>query len=191
VLELLLPQMNNILCISAFRRRQMLTHSDLTDGRTVPCPSAMATTVASAMEDAIVVVCLSVSNFAKKLLNGFTWNFQRRLASSEQTIKFWWRSGIQIQIRIATLVRCALAEVCTVPVLLVVHLSVSLTFISRSLWFAEHFWFGIYVCLCYSQINQINPSLLASTNYCKIIIPNSKQYDANGELLKTCIGLFV
>jgi len=40
-------------------------------------------------------------------------------------VKFWWRSGsririqIQIHIRIATLVRRALAEVCTVPELLV------------------------------------------------------------------------
>ena len=45
--------------------------------------------------------------------------------ASEQMVKFWWRSGsrigirIQIRIRIATLVRCALVEVCTVPVLLV------------------------------------------------------------------------
>ena len=38
---------------------------------------------------------------------------------TKQTIKFWWRSGSRIRIRIATLVRCALAEVCTVPVLLV------------------------------------------------------------------------
>jgi len=45
--------------------------------------------------------------------------------ANEQTIKFWWRfgSGIWIRIRIATLVRRALAswlrEVCTVAVLLV------------------------------------------------------------------------
>jgi len=40
--------------------------------------------------------------------------------ASEQMVKFWWRSGsrIRIRIRIATLVRRALAEVCTVPVLL-------------------------------------------------------------------------
>jgi len=37
----------------------------------------------------------------------------------KKTIKFWWRSGSRI--RIATLVRRALAEVCTVPVLLVMH----------------------------------------------------------------------
>jgi len=36
---------------------------------------------------------------------------------NKQMIKFWWQSGSQI--RIATLVRHALAEVCTVPVLLV------------------------------------------------------------------------
>jgi len=148
--------------------------SDLTDGRAVPCPSAMATIVTSAKEDVIVVVCLSVSSVC--LLATLRKNFWTDLHeifregwqwASEPTIKFWWRSGsriqIQIRIRIATLVRCALAEVCTVPVLLVVHLSVSLTFISRSLWFAVHLWFGIYVCLCYSQINKINPSLLAST----------------------------
>jgi len=39
-------------------------------------------------------------------------------------IKFWWRSGSQFWIRIATLVSHALAEVCTVPVLLVKHLMV-------------------------------------------------------------------
>ena len=37
----------------------------------------------------------------------------------EQMIKFWWRSGSQIRIGITTLVRRVLAEVCTVPVLLV------------------------------------------------------------------------
>jgi len=46
--------------------------------------------------------------------------------ANEQTIKFWWHSGsrsrirIRMRIRIATLARRALAEVCTVPVLLVV-----------------------------------------------------------------------
>jgi len=34
-------------------------------------------------------------------------------------IKFWWRSGSRIRIRVATLARRALAEECTVPVLLV------------------------------------------------------------------------
>jgi len=38
--------------------------------------------------------------------------------TSEQRIKFWWRYGSRI--RIATLVRRALAEVCTVPVYLVI-----------------------------------------------------------------------
>ena len=44
--------------------------------------------------------------------------------ASEQMIKFWWRCGsririwIRIRIRIATLVRRALAEVCIVPVVL-------------------------------------------------------------------------
>jgi len=63
-------------------------------------------------------VCLFVSNFAQKLRNGFAWNFQWRLErASEQMIKFWWRSGSGINIM--TLLRRALVEVCTVPVLLV------------------------------------------------------------------------
>jgi len=41
---------------------------------------------------------------------------------NEQMIKFWWRSRSQmICIRIVTLARCALAVVCTVPVLLVIN----------------------------------------------------------------------
>ena len=43
--------------------------------------------------------------------------------TNKEMVTFWWRSGsrvwIQIQIHIATLVTCALAEVCTVPALLV------------------------------------------------------------------------
>ena len=35
--------------------------------------------------------------------------------------KFWWQSGSRIRIQIATLVRRGLAEVCTVPVLLVLY----------------------------------------------------------------------
>ena len=40
----------------------------------------------------------------------------------EQMVTFWWRSGsqIRIRIRIATMVRRALAEVCTVSVLLAI-----------------------------------------------------------------------
>jgi len=69
-------------------------------------------------------VCLSLSNFAQKLPNGFAWNFQGRLAmANEQMVKIWWQSGLRIRtrirIRIATLVRRALGEMCTVPVLLV------------------------------------------------------------------------
>ena len=46
--------------------------------------------------------CLSVSNFAKNLPNGFARDFQGRLAAtaSEQIIQFWWRSGSRIRIRI-------------------------------------------------------------------------------------------
>jgi len=42
-------------------------------------------------------------------------------------IEFWWGSGSQIRIRIhiTTLVRLALAEVCTVPVLLVEYVVMS------------------------------------------------------------------
>ena len=53
-------------------------------------------------------VCLSVSNFAQKLLNGLAWNFQGNWQwAIEQMIKFWWRSGLRsrIRIQIATLVR--------------------------------------------------------------------------------------
>ena len=66
-------------------------------------------------------VCLFVSNFVQKLPDlheifreGWQW-------ASELRIKFWCRSRswIRIRIRIATLVRCALADVCAVPVLLV------------------------------------------------------------------------
>jgi len=46
--------------------------------------------------------------------------------ANEQMVKFWWRSGLRIRIRIygirirsAILVRRALAEICTVPVFLV------------------------------------------------------------------------
>ena len=75
-------------------------------------------------------VCLPVSSFAQKLPNGFAWNFQGRLAIGQRTNpKFWWRSGwrIRIRIRIATLVRRALAEICIVVLLV---LSVSLTSMS-------------------------------------------------------------
>jgi len=48
--------------------------------------------------------------------------------ASEQMIKFWWRSGSRIQIRIQilimTLVRHVLVEVCTAPVLLLMTLTV-------------------------------------------------------------------
>ena len=68
-------------------------------------------------------VCLLASlrkNFRTDLHEIFREGWQW---ASEQIVKFWWRSGspicIRIRIRIATLVRRALAEVCTVPVLLV------------------------------------------------------------------------
>jgi len=67
-------------------------------------------------------VCLSVSNFAQKnfrtdlheiFREGWQW-------ANEQMIKFWWRSGSRIWIRIAKLIRRALAEVCDVPEVLVI-----------------------------------------------------------------------
>jgi len=63
-------------------------------------------------------VCL-LASLHKKFWKGFAWNFQGRLAMGQWTlIKFWWWS--RSRIRISTLVRRALAEICTVPVLLVV-----------------------------------------------------------------------
>jgi len=57
-------------------------------------------------------------------VSGKVWQW----AIEQHTIKFWWRSGsriririfIRIGIRIATLVRRTLAEVCTISVLLVI-----------------------------------------------------------------------
>jgi len=81
-----------------------------------------------------VVVCLFVCLFVSRQLCAKT--FQTGLHdicregwqwANEQTIKFWWRSGSRIQIRIrmrigiTTLVRRALAEVCAVPGLLVTY----------------------------------------------------------------------
>ena len=76
-----------------------------------------------------IVVCLSVclsvcllatlcKNFWTDLHEIFTEDWQW---ASKQMVKFWWQSGsrIGVWIQIATLVRCALAEVCTIPVLLV------------------------------------------------------------------------
>jgi len=75
----------------------------------------------------IVVVCLFVCLLATLLKNlrtnlheifseGWQW-------ADEQMIKFWWWSGLRtwIRIRIATMERRALAEVCIFPVLLVQH----------------------------------------------------------------------
>ena len=80
-------------------------------------------------------VCLSASNIAQKLLNEMHETFRKGWQwANEQTIKFWWRSDsrswirtripIRIRIRIATLVRRALADVCTVPMLLVRHIQI-------------------------------------------------------------------
>jgi len=46
-------------------------------------------------------VCLSVSNFAQKLLNVFAWNFQGGWQwADEQMIRFWWWSWSRIRTRI-------------------------------------------------------------------------------------------
>jgi len=90
--------------------------------------------ITSVKEDVIIVVCLSVclsvcllatsrKNFRTDWHEIFREEWQW---ANEQTIKSWWRSGsrihirIRIWIRIATLVRCALAKVCTVPVMMCV-----------------------------------------------------------------------
>ena len=80
----------------------------------------------------MVVVCLSVVCLFVCLLATLHKNFQTDLHTifregwqwaNEQVIKFWWRSRsrIRIRIRMVTLVRRALAEVCTAlaPVILV------------------------------------------------------------------------
>ena len=53
--------------------------------------------------------------------------------ASEQVVKFWWRSGlrIRIRIRIVTLVRRALAEVGTVAVLVVLELNCSFVLLRK------------------------------------------------------------
>ena len=69
----------------------------------------------------IVVVCLLATvrkNVWADLHEIFREGWQ---CTNEQMIKFWWRSGS----RIVTLVRHALAEVCTVPVLLVLLMTLS------------------------------------------------------------------
>ena len=74
-------------------------------------------------EYVFVVVCLTVSNLVQKFPNRFAWNFRECWQwASEQIINFWWQSKSQIRIWICivTLVRCALVEVCTVPVVLVI-----------------------------------------------------------------------
>jgi len=58
------------------------------------------------------------NNFQAYLLEIFREGWQW---ADEQMIKFWWQSGSRIHV--ATLVRHALAEVCTVPVLLVISIS--------------------------------------------------------------------
>jgi len=63
---------------------------------------------------AIVVVCLSVSNFVQKLPDLHEIFREGWQLANEQTTKFWWRSRRRIR-----RIRRALAEACTVPVLLV------------------------------------------------------------------------
>jgi len=63
-------------------------------------------------------VSLSVSNFAQKLLSGFAWSLQGRLPVGHWT-NDWILVAIWIVGYVATLVKCALAGVYTVPVHLV------------------------------------------------------------------------
>jgi len=65
-------------------------------------------------------VCLFVSNFAQKKTERICVKFLETFGNGP--MKKWLNFGrIWIRIRIATLVRRALAEVCTVPVLLVIN----------------------------------------------------------------------
>ena len=69
------------------------------------------------IRDSYLSVCLLATlhnNFQTDLHEIFRDGSQ---GANEQMIKFWWRS--RSRIRIMTLVRCALAEVCIVPILLV------------------------------------------------------------------------
>ena len=76
-----------------------------------------------------VCLSLSVSNFSQKLGTDLHEIFRKSWQwAGEQMIKFWWRSGSQIRIRIwiriETLVRRGLAEICIAPVLLVSYKNV-------------------------------------------------------------------
>jgi len=92
---------------------------------TSPAQAFTSLVIISAKEDMFLslFVCLSIcllatvhKNFRADLHEIFREGWQW---VNKQTIKFWWRSGSRIQICIMTLVRHALAEVCTVPVLLI------------------------------------------------------------------------
>jgi len=141
-------------------------------------------------------VCLSVSNFVQRLLNGFAWNFQRRLAMG-QMVKFcWWsRLWMWIWIRIATLVRHALVEVSTAPLLLLCNIFVELMLctwgILYSFWFVIwHFWLGdttgsrpvaitVLQCLEVSQQRSMGDPALWVVNMGKYAI-NTKLVQTSG-----------
>jgi len=92
--------------------------------------------------------------FVQKLLNGFAWNFREHWQwTIEQMIKFWWRSGSQTRIRIATLVRRALAKVCTVRVLLVLT-SHTMQFVLQ----VELLWKRVWVSSCWCTIETVSLS---------------------------------
>jgi len=84
-----------------------------------------------------VFVCLFACLLAALLANTserIYMKFSGKVCNRQWTmIKFWWRSGhgsgSRSVIRIATVVRRALAEVCTVPVLLVINIII--TFLHR------------------------------------------------------------
>jgi len=65
-------------------------------------------------------VCLSVSNFAQKNSERICMKFSGKVGNGPMNKRLdFGGDPVHIRIRIATLVRRALAEVCTVPVLLV------------------------------------------------------------------------
>jgi len=79
---------------------------------------------------------LFVSNFPQKLPNGFAWNFQRRLAINEQMNK-WLNFGGDPYHRSRSVsrswLRRAYADVCTVPMLVVLNVELRFCFLSSSI----------------------------------------------------------
>jgi len=79
--------------------------------------------------------------------------------ASEQMIKFWWQSGPEIQIHIARLVKRALAEVCTVSVLLLTT-GLKLTFYTNPSTTECYFTTGLHYKQRLRRISYTHPFLL-------------------------------